>query len=61
VGKAERIAEVEVTWPTSKLVQRFRDLPVDRAFHLREGDAALKPVEYRKFQLRHLPAATHHH
>ena len=30
VEKTERIAEIEVTWPTSKLVQRFHDLPVDR-------------------------------
>ena len=61
VGKAERIAEVEVTWPTSKLVQKFRDLPADRAFHLREGDATLTPVQYKSFQLRHLPATTHLH
>ena len=61
LGKAERIAEVEVTWPTSKLVQRFHDLQVDHAFHLREGDASLKPVEYKRFHLRHLPSPTHQH
>ncbi|HTS34053.1 MAG TPA: FG-GAP-like repeat-containing protein [Candidatus Solibacter sp.] len=61
VGKAQRIAEIEVTWPTSKLVQKFRDMPVDHAFHLREGASALAPVEYKKFQLRHLPAGTHQH
>jgi VCBS repeat protein/ASPIC/UnbV protein len=61
VGKAQRIAEVEVTWPTSKLVQTFRDLPVDHAYHLREGAGALAPVEYKKFHLRHLPATAHQH
>jgi hypothetical protein len=61
VGKAEKIVEIEVTWPTSKLVQKFHDLPVDHAFHLREGDAALKPVEYKRFHLRHLPAPGHSH
>jgi len=61
VGKAERISEIEVTWPTSKLVQKFHDLPVDRAYHLREGAAALTPVNYKTFQLRHLPATAHQH
>jgi len=42
-------------------VQKFRDLPADRAFHLREGDATLTPVQYKSFQLRHLPATTHLH
>jgi hypothetical protein len=50
-----------VTWPTSKLVQTFRDLPVDHAYHLREGAGALAPVEYKKFHLRHLPAPAHQH
>ena len=61
VGKAERIAEVEVTWPTSKLVQKFHDLPVDRAFHLREGEAMLTPAYYKSFRLRHLPPTAHQH
>jgi hypothetical protein len=61
VGKAERISEIEVTWPTSKLVQKFHDLPVDRAYHLREGAAALTPVNYKTFQLRHPPATAHQH
>jgi len=61
LGKAERVAEIEVSWPTSGLVQRFRNLEVDRAFHLREGNPALKPVEYRSFHLRHLPVSAHQH
>jgi hypothetical protein len=42
-------------------VQKFHDLPVDRAFHLREGDSTLTPVEYKSFHLRHLPATAHQH
>jgi hypothetical protein len=61
VGKAQRIAEIEVAWPTSKLVQKFHDLPVDRAFHLREGAASLTSVQYETFRLRHLPATPHQH
>jgi hypothetical protein len=61
VGKAERIAEIEVTWPTSKLVQRFHDLPVDHAFHVREGASTLAPVQYKSFHLRHLPSTAHQH
>jgi len=37
-GAANR--EIEVAWPTSKLVQRFRDVAVDRAFRLRRGGDA---------------------
>ena len=52
LGKAERISMIEVSWPTSKLVQKFYDLPADRAFHLREGAATLKPLHYPSFHLR---------
>jgi FG-GAP-like repeat/ASPIC and UnbV len=45
IGKATRISEIEVSWPTSKLVQRFRDVAVDRGFHLRESDSALQSTK----------------
>jgi tetratricopeptide (TPR) repeat protein len=61
IGDAERVNEIEVTWPTSKLVQRFHDLPVDQAFHLREGAPTLMPVQSKSFHLRHLPSAAHEH
>jgi hypothetical protein len=60
LGKAERIAEIEVSWPTSKLKQKFHDVAVDRAFHLREG-MRLRPIKYRSFQLRHRPPTPRHH
>jgi hypothetical protein len=50
VGKATKIDEIEVSWPTSKSVQTFRDVAVDRAFHIKEGTARLTPVEYKKFE-----------
>jgi hypothetical protein len=61
LGKAEQVGEIEVTWPTSKLVQKFHDLPVDHAFHLKEGAAELTPITYKSLHLRHLPAAAHQH
>ena len=61
MGKAAHIDEIEVTWPTSRLVQKFRELPVDRAFHLREGSSTLVPLRYKQFRLRHLPQTSHQH
>jgi hypothetical protein len=61
LGKATRIAEIEVTWPTSKLVQKFHDIRPDRAYHLREGAGTLTPVQYKRFALPPpLPAGAHH-
>jgi hypothetical protein len=60
VGKVDRVAEIEVAWPTSKLVQKFRDLPVDRVYRLREGASALTQVTYKSFHLRLLPGEHHH-
>jgi hypothetical protein len=36
LGKAEKVASLEVYWPTSKTTQVFRDLPVDKAIELTE-------------------------
>ena len=36
VGQADRLETIEVTWPSGK-VQRFRHLPADRGYRLREG------------------------
>ena len=46
VGDAAEIMLVEVTWPVPRQVQQFRDVPVDRAFHIRQGNDALVPVDY---------------
>jgi len=41
LGTAERVERLEVRWPSGK-VQTFEDLPVDRRYFLREGEA---PIE----------------
>ena len=53
LGAAMRVTRIEVTWPTSKLVQHFSDVAVDAAYRLREGSASLAPVQYKRFQLPH--------
>ena len=61
LGKAERVAEIEISWPTSKLVQKFTNVAVDRAFHLREGASSLQLVHWKTFSLRqHSDGALHH-
>ncbi len=42
LGKTTKISEIEVVWPTSKLVQKFQNLEVDHSFRLREGTNALQ-------------------
>ena len=59
IGNAQRVEEIEVTWPTSKTVQSFRNVAVDKAYHLREG-ASIQSVPYHRIQLRHLPSTPHH-
>lgn len=44
LGGAAQVEEVEVRWPTSHDVQVFRKVKVDRTFHIKEGDDALRPV-----------------
>jgi hypothetical protein len=51
LGKGAVIQELEVSWPTSKLVQKFQHVEVNRKYHLREGDAKLTPVELRGFKI----------
>ena len=57
LGRATRIAEIEVTWPTSTLVQKFHNITSDRAFHLREGANILTPLQSKRFAL---PAPLQH-
>lgn len=37
LGKAARIAQLEVFWPTTGLTQTFRDVPADRMIRIAEG------------------------
>jgi hypothetical protein len=37
LGRAEAIRAVEVSWPTSRTRQTFRDVPIDRSIEIAEG------------------------
>ncbi len=43
LGKAERIASVEVRWP-SGIRSEYHHIGVDRAYHLREGESSPQPL-----------------
>jgi tetratricopeptide (TPR) repeat protein len=51
VGQAESIREIEIWWPVSGLRQHFRNVPLDRAFHIREGSDTLDPVTWKQFEI----------
>jgi hypothetical protein len=44
LGKATAIESIEVTWPATGEVQRFKDVGMRRAWRIVEGDPALAPV-----------------
>ena len=50
IGKATKIARLEIYWPTSKSTQVFRGVPVDQAIEVREFDA-----DYRKLNWTRSP------
>jgi hypothetical protein len=47
IGKAERVAKVEVYWPTSDTRQTFEDLAAGASYEIVEGDATIRPSEVR--------------
>jgi tetratricopeptide (TPR) repeat protein len=47
LGAAARVEEVEVRWPSGQ-VDRWKDLPADRGYRLREGDAT--PTRLKGFE-----------
>jgi hypothetical protein len=51
VGQASQVKEIEVWWPVSGLRQRFKNVAVDRTFHLREGVDRLDPVVAKSFEI----------
>jgi hypothetical protein len=51
VGKAASIREIEIWWPVSGLRQRFRNVPVDRVFHIREGRNVLDRIVWEPFEI----------
>jgi hypothetical protein len=49
LGKSAAVKEIEIRWPTSKLVQRFTNVDVDRNYHLREGGTKLVPIDRKTY------------
>jgi len=45
LGRAEQVDVLVIEWPTSGLVQTFRDVPAGRTFRVTEGVDELVPVE----------------
>lgn len=50
LGKAERIATLEIHWPTSKTTQVFHDVSVNQALEISEF-----AKDYRKLDLQRIP------
>jgi len=49
LGDALGIDRVEISWPASGLTQTLRGLALDRAYRVREGDAAASPQTLKRF------------
>ena len=55
LGAARSIVEIRVTWPTSGTVQTFKDVGMDRAYTIREGDRALAEIPLKTFTFASRP------
>lgn len=51
VGQAKTATEIEVWWPVSGDRERFKNVPMDQAFHIREGRDVLDPVKLKPFEI----------
>ena len=60
LGDATQVTQIEVTWPTSKTVQRFANVGMDGAWHIREDSPEWTPVSHKKFTLKHADAEEEH-
>ena len=61
VGNATQIEGIEIDRPVSKSVQKFRDVPVDKFLHVKEGKRQLDPIDLKPFAFRPIPEGLHHH
>jgi hypothetical protein len=48
LGSANRVATLEITWPTSRTTQVFRDVPADQAIEITEFASAYRPLGWTK-------------
>ena len=53
LGEARAISNLELTWPTSKTVQHFQNVPMDAFYGAKEGAPQLFPLTYKSFALHH--------
>ena len=57
LGAAERVASLEVTWPTSRSTQLFRDLPVNQAIEITEFATKPTSLDWSRLPVPQAPAA----
>ena len=55
LGKASRIEQLEVFWPTTGVTQTFSDLPVDQIIQIVEGEESYSTVELKTLKLGSRP------
>ncbi|OLD66102.1 MAG: hypothetical protein AUI47_00705 [Acidobacteria bacterium 13_1_40CM_2_68_5] len=51
LGDARSITEVRVTWPTSGIVQTFRDVAMDAFYRVKEDEPVLAPFILKTFTM----------
>ncbi|MYI63965.1 MAG: CRTAC1 family protein, partial [Gemmatimonadetes bacterium] len=61
LGQATAIREIAVIWPGEDAVQRFADVPLDQAYRVRQGEAALIPLVRKSVSLAPERDAQGHH
>lgn len=53
LGSATKIETLEIFWPTSGTHQVFKDVEVDQAIEVHEGEERFVKVRLRKFEFTH--------
>lgn len=61
LGNATAIESIEIRWPGAKQLQTFQDVPLDKVYHVRQGDEALVPVDVNSFTFPRAHAGHTHH
>ena len=51
LGNSEQIESIEVYWPTSRLTQRFTDVPMDQSIEITEGDKRYRSIPLKQFTI----------
>ena len=61
LGRATAIRSISITWPTTSTVQVFENVPLDRAFRVREGEEVLIPLTRQRLMLNSIDRQVHNH